>query len=226
MTIKVGHRGAAGHEPENTLRSFQKAIDFGVDMIECDVHSTGDGEVVVIHDDRVDRTTNGKGKVSQMTLAELKQLDAGKGERIATLGEALDFVAGKCKLIIEIKDRASAVPVAEIIKEKVLNKVIDWQDVLVESFDHHQILAVKRHEPRIPIAPILGGMPIGYAAFADDLPCEAISICVHNLTPEFVADARNRGKAVYVWTANHADDIAHAYSMGVDGITSDYPDRL
>lgn len=226
MTIKVGHRGAAGHEPENTLRSFQKAIDFGVDMIECDVHLTADGEVVVIHDDRVDRTTNGKGKVSQMTLAELKKLDAGKGERISTLGEALDFVAGKCKLIIEIKDRVSAIPIAEIIKDKVIKKVIGWEDVLVESFDHYQTLAVKNHEKRIPIAPILGGVPIGYASFADALPCEAISICVHNLTPEFVSDAHKRGKAVYVWTANHPDDIAYAYKMGVDGITSDYPDRL
>src|SRR6188508_2922898 len=99
--IAVGHRGAAALEPENTLRSFRCAIDLGCDMAECDVHLTRDNQLAVIHDETVDRTTNGTGPVSSFTMADLQQLDAGKGERIPTLDEVLETVKGHLKLLVE-----------------------------------------------------------------------------------------------------------------------------
>ncbi|MEM3426627.1 MAG: glycerophosphodiester phosphodiesterase family protein, partial [Thermoproteota archaeon] len=99
--LKIGHRGARFYEPENTLRSFRKALELGVDAVELDVRRTRDGELVVIHDAEVDRTTNGKGLVRELTLEEIRRLDAGKGEKIPTLEEALDFLDGRVKILIE-----------------------------------------------------------------------------------------------------------------------------
>src|SRR5437660_7666970 len=101
--LSVGHRGAAALEPENTIRSFRRAIELGCDFAECDVHLTRDGQLAVMHDAAVDRTTNGSGPISDFTMAELKQLDAGQGERVPTLDEVLETVRGRIKLLIELK---------------------------------------------------------------------------------------------------------------------------
>ena len=100
----IGHRGARGLEPENTIRSFQKALELGVDYIECDVHLTKDGHIVLIHDHTLDRTTNETGDVNDYTFEEIRKLDAGKGKKIPTLQELLDLVRGKVKIHIELKD--------------------------------------------------------------------------------------------------------------------------
>ena len=115
--IRIGHRGAMGYEPENTLRSFKKALALKVDMIEFDVYVCKTGEVVVIHDDKVDRTTNGKGYVVQKTLQELTSLDAGKGEKIPLLEEALDCINKKVQVNIELKGEGTAEPVYKIIQK-------------------------------------------------------------------------------------------------------------
>ena len=113
--LKIGHRGACGYEPENTLRSFKKALDLGVDTIELDVHKTKDEATVVIHDEKVDKTTNGTGFVADKSLEEIKKLDAGKGEKIPTLEEVLDLVNRKAQVNIELKGEGTARPVADII---------------------------------------------------------------------------------------------------------------
>ncbi len=117
--LKIGHRGAMGYAPENTLGSFAKALELGVDGIELDVHVCKSGEVVVIHDERVDRTTNGKGQVKEMTLKELKELDAGKGERIPTLEEVLDFVDRRAFIDIELKAEGIGNSVADIVRKYI-----------------------------------------------------------------------------------------------------------
>ncbi len=111
MVLRIGHRGAAGHEPENTLLSLNKAVELGCDMTEIDVHVCASGEVVVIHDEEVYRTTNGTGFVSQMSLDALKALDAGKGESIPTLEEVLSALKGRIQLNIELKGEGTPVPV-------------------------------------------------------------------------------------------------------------------
>jgi len=122
MFLKIGHRGAKGLEPENTLRSFSKAIDFKVDMIELDVRLTKDKKVVVIHGDKLDRTTNGRGRVKEKDLEEIKKLSAGKGERIPTLEETLDLIDKRVKVNIELKGKKIAESVSKIIDKYVKNK--------------------------------------------------------------------------------------------------------
>ena len=129
--ILTGHRGAAKLEPENTLLSIQKAIDLGVDQIEIDVHLTRDQHLVVIHDATVDRTTDGQGAIADFTLAKLKQLDAGKGERIPTLQEVIDLVSGKVILQIELKGPNTAEPVIQAVKQNSMEN-----GVLLTSFVH------------------------------------------------------------------------------------------
>lgn len=121
MVVKVGHRGAAGHEPENTLRSFRRAMELGADMVELDVHLCGSGELVVIHDETVDRTTDGTGEVAKMTLDEMRALDAGKGERIPTLQEVIDLATGRMDINIELKGLGTAGPALEHIEDAVDN---------------------------------------------------------------------------------------------------------
>ena len=123
--LKIAHRGASGYEPENTLRSFRKAIELNSDAIELDVQLTKDHKLVVIHDETVNRTTNGKWKVSELTLKELKKLDAGKGEKIPTLEEVIKVCRNKCKLNIEIKELNSVKKVIEIVvKERFVKQTI------------------------------------------------------------------------------------------------------
>ncbi len=120
--LKIGHRGARAYEPENTLRSFTKAIELGVDAVELDARRTREGEVVVIHDAKVDKTTNGKGLVSDLTLNEIKQLVTDKGERIPTLEEALDLLDKKVKIVIELKETGLEKKVLGLVHEKGLDK--------------------------------------------------------------------------------------------------------
>ncbi len=103
MFLKIGHRGACGYEPENTLRSFKRALDLQVDMVEFDVYTLAGGEIVIIHDDKVNRTTNGHGYVLDKNFEEIRKLDAGQGEKIPTLEEALDLIDKKCQVNIELK---------------------------------------------------------------------------------------------------------------------------
>ena len=117
MVLRIGHRGAAGHAPENTLLSLNKAMELGCDMTEIDVHICASGEVVVIHDDVVDRTTDGTGAVSELSLDELKSLDAGKGEKISTLNKVLSSLKGRISLNIEFKGEGTPEPVFGIVKD-------------------------------------------------------------------------------------------------------------
>ncbi|MEM2727493.1 MAG: glycerophosphodiester phosphodiesterase family protein, partial [Candidatus Bathyarchaeia archaeon] len=129
LELRIGHRGAKGYEPENTILSFKRALELGVNAIEFDVRRTKDGEIVVIHDAEVDRTTNGKGLVGELTLSEIKSLSTEKGEKIPTLEEALDFLDRKSKIFIEIKEVGIEEKVLEIVRRKGLE-----DNVIIISF--------------------------------------------------------------------------------------------
>jgi len=224
--LKIGHRGAAGLVPENTLASFQKAIDLGVDMVELDVHLCSSGELVVIHDDKVDRTTNGKGEVASMTLAQLKKLDAGLGQKIPTLTEVLDLVNRRVGVIIELKANGTVQPANEIIQGYVSQKGWAYQDFIVISFDHYRLLKLSQLNRLIRLGPIIEAKPIGYAEFAVKLPAYSIHLAYAYVDQNFIQDAHRRGFQVVVWTVNELKEIKRFKSLGVDGVTSDYPDRL
>lgn len=224
--IKIGHRGAMGYEPENTLLSFKKALELGVDAIELDVYVCKTGELVVIHDDKVDRTTNGGGYVMEKTFDELRKLDAGKGEKIPTLSEVLDLVNRKVKVNIELKGVGTAKPVSDLVKYYVGNKGWNFDDFIVSSFNHYELKEFSALSPNVKIGVLIVGIPLGFAEFAEKLNAYSVNLCVEFINQEFVDDAHKRGMKVFVWTVNDLDEIKRIKSLGVDGIFSNFPDRL
>ena len=223
---KIGHRGACGHAPENTLLSMRKAIELGVHGFEFDIQLSRDGEAIVIHDDTLERTTNGKGFVHDYTLAELQELDAGGGEKIPSLANVLDMVDKRCRLFIELKAEHAATTVTKLITHYVELFGWSYEQLFVCSFDHLQIVSVRAINPQIRTCALIVGIPVSLAAIAEEAGAWAINPNIHHMTKALVDDARKRGLKVITWTCNDPRDITRAKSLGVDGIISDFPDRL
>ena len=224
--IKFGHRGAMGYEPENTLISFKKGLELNVDAVELDVYVCKTGELVVIHDDKVDRTTNGTGYVIEKTFEELRSLDAGKGEKIPTLQEVLDLIDKKVKINIELKGANTAKPVAGLVDQYIKEKGWSVAHFMISSFNHYELKIFNDLNPEVRIGALITGIPIGYAEFAEKVNASSVNLCIEFINQEFVDDAHKRGLQVYVWTVNDEDDIATMKALGVDGMFSNFPDRL
>jgi glycerophosphoryl diester phosphodiesterase len=222
----IGHRGTAGHEPENTLRSLSTALALGADMLEIDVLVLPTGEIILMHDDRVDRTTNGRGLTLDISFAELRNLDAGKGERIPTLQEAIELVNGRVPLIIELKNPGSAQPVARLLRQYLSR---GWQPdrFLVSSFNHPELHAFKTLLPDIDTAALLYSIPLDYSGCCIPLGAKIVAPATDIITPEFVADAHQRGLLLYawVWQSVYEEETRWLYAMGVDGIYTDFVDK-
>ena len=216
----VGHRGAAGHAPENTLRSVEAALRLGVDAVEVDVHHV-DGQLVVIHDERLERTTNGTGRVADHTFAALRALDAGGGERIPTLDEVLDLVGGGAELVVELKGAETALAVV-----RRLQAIGDGRGdgVIVSSFDHPELARVHAALPTVRLGALHYGVPRDLAAGARTLGAHAVHLALDFAPAAFVHDAHRRGLQVWVYTVNRADDLARVRALGVDGVFTDVPD--
>lgn len=223
--LKIGHRGACGHAPENTLLSMQKALDFGVDGIEFDIQLSKDGEPMVIHDDTLERTTNGKGAVSDYTYKELQKFDAGKGEKIPHLRDIFELVNKRCQLFIETKAENAEGAVAQLITEYV-QKGWGYEQIEVISFNHPQLVRIRNLNPRIRTGATLIGIPITLAAIAEEAGCISINPGIQYVNEAIVSDAHRRGLKVYCWTANSPRHIAKAKHLKIDGIFSDYPERV
>ena len=219
--ILTGHRGAAKLEPENTLLSIQKAIDLDVDQIEIDVHLTRDQHLVVIHDTTVDRTTDGQGAIADFTLAEIKQLDAGKGERIPTLQEVIDLVRGKVVLQIELKGPDTAEPVIQAVKQNDLEN-----GVLLTSFVHERLREARRLNPTLRLGALWGDPPPDACEQAIDIGAEAIHIQHLNINPELVQKAHAHGLKIRAWNPDTVEEIQRVVDLGVDAIGSNRPDLL
>lgn len=226
---RIGHRGACGTMPENTLASFRKALELGVDGIEFDVQMSGDGEPVVIHDDTLERTTNGHGSVSDYTLAQLQRLDAGRGqvtgETIPALHEVMELVDRRCRLFIELKSELVTPVVCDMIAYYI-GRGWSYDQLLVCSFDHLQLVSVNVMNPDIKTCALMCGIPVSLAACASDAGAYAINPDVHHLSRRLVEDAHARNLKVVTYTANDPKHIAYARELGVDGIISDFPDRI
>ncbi|KPK96951.1 MAG: hypothetical protein AMJ95_11645 [Omnitrophica WOR_2 bacterium SM23_72] len=226
MTLRIGHRGARGYEPENTILSFKKALELNVDMIEFDVCICKTGEVVLFHDKMVDLVVDDTGYVANKTLQELKAYDVGKGQRILTLEETLDFIDKRVRVNIEIKGEGVAGAVFRIIKRCVEEKGWSWDDFLVSSFNHYELLEFNRLTSRIKIGAVIAGIPIGYAECATRVNAYSLHPSKEFINQALIEDAHKRGLKVFVYTPNATEDIRQMKSMGVDGIFSDFPDRI
>ncbi|MBM7791347.1 glycerophosphodiester phosphodiesterase [Tenggerimyces flavus] len=215
----VGHRGSLGTEPENTLRSFRRAAEVGADMVELDLRVTSDGQLVVLHDHDVARTTNGSGDISALTLAEAKQLDAGEGERIPTFAEVLDVVTVPVQA--EIKAPAATAGTVELIRERnLLDRV--W----VISFIPEVLAETQRICPEAHRGLIFGEVPADAIQQARSLGAEVLCVGISSLTPELAEECHSNGLDIYSWTVNSREQLVHALRCGADGVTSDFPERL
>ncbi len=220
-----GHRGARGHEPENTVRSVRKALELGADGIEVDVHFP-DGKLVVIHDDTLARTTNGHGRVAKKSFAYLRSLDAGSGERIPTLAEIFDAVNRRAVVNVELKGPHTAAPVAALIAEYVNRHGWSFDDFLVSSFDHARIREARQCCPELRIGTLINETPRDLAKFAEAMGAWSLHASKRCVTPRLVADAHQRGLKVFVFTINQPGEIVWMKTLGVDGIFSDFPERV
>src|SRR3989344_4426397 len=222
--LKIGHRGAAGHEPENTLISFQRAIELGADMIELDVQLCKSGELVVIHDDTLERTTNGHGRVGEKTQTELKALDAGKGQKISTLDEVIKLVGLRTKINVELKGKGTARPLADLIY-RYTGPGGGQNQFLVSSFDIDELFKFRAIDQFSRIGLIFKKLANDIFQIAEELSCYSIHPSVGLTTAELLDEAHEMGLKVFVWTANASPDISLLKAMGVDGIFSDFSDR-
>ncbi|HDM88528.1 MAG TPA: glycerophosphodiester phosphodiesterase [Candidatus Bathyarchaeota archaeon] len=221
MIEVIGHRGAAGLEPENTLRSVRRAIELGVDRVEIDVRVSRDGGLVIMHDETVDRTTNGHGYVSELTLNELRSLDAGMGEKIPTLKEILEFTMGKAKLEIELKVPEATEPTIQLVEELNAEK-----DVIVISFMHELLERVHDLNPNIKTGALFFDVPKDILQRALKVHAYSIHVYYRNVNSELVKGAHRSGLEVAVWNPNRIEEMREMIGLGVDAIGSDRPDIL
>ena len=218
--LLISHRGASRYEPENTLRSFRRAIEMGSGVIELDVRRTLDGHLVVIHDRTVNRTTDGKGAVSGKTLSELRSLDAGKGERIPTLEEVMGNFSGQCGFVIELKEKGTEKQTVSLIKAHGLIK-----DVVVVSFLKDCLREVKTLCPDV-ITGLITVFGIGCVRSALLLGCRVVATTHHFMTRRLVSDAQRNGLLVCCWTVNDTKRGEKLAAIGVNGVITDKPDLL
>ena len=227
MTKNIAHRGFSSHYPENTMLAFAQAIKADCNGIEFDVHLTKDGQAVIIHDETVDRTTNGKGVVKEMTLAQLRALDAGKGERIPTLDEYLDFVV-KMDIVsnIELKNSIFRYPgIEEIVVGKVRARGLS-QRVIFSSFNHFSVLECKRIAPEIRCGFLSDSWIINAGAYTKKHGIECIHPKYHSLTDEAIAEIHANGIEINTYTVNDLQTMRRLTEFNVAGIITDNPALL
>lgn len=219
--LRIGHRGAAGHAPENTLASFHKAIALGCAGFEFDVQLSKDGEPVIIHDETLERTTNGKGLVCDFTFAELQTFDAGNGENIPHLREVLALANDRVHLYIEPK----AVGAIDAILAATKGKISHAHFTLL-AFDHTELLRAKTINANVQTCALFECIPARLAEIGLDAKANAIGPYIGCINQALVDDAHARGLKVFTWTANSEADILKAKNLGVDGIISDFPEKI
>jgi glycerophosphoryl diester phosphodiesterase len=219
--IITGHRGALGSEPENTLRSFRRAVADGCDEIELDLRVTADGELVVLHDATVDRTTDGTGPVASMSFADLRALDAGQGEVVPTWTETIEAVSVGFQA--EVKATAAVPLLAESLKDAALAA-----RTLVTSSSADILLAIRDLLPSVSTGLILGCTPaVDEIRTRVRAASAGWALCgIADLTPAAVATLHAEGIAVTAWPVPNPESYARAVELGVDGITTDHPGRL
>ncbi|MFH6961614.1 glycerophosphodiester phosphodiesterase [Flavobacterium plurextorum] len=224
--LKIAHRGAKAYEPENTLQAFQKALDLNSDGIELDVHLSSDEQIIVIHDETIDRTTNGKGLVNTFSLSELKSFLIDRKYQIPTLKEVFDLVDKKCFINIELKGLGTPIKVVQLIEEYILDKNWNYNHFIISSFDWNMLEETSNLNPKIPIGVLTEENLDTALAFAEKVKAKAIHPDFQLLNTENVSEIQEKGFLVLPWTVNHEEDIQKVKSYKVNGIISDNPDKI
>lgn len=214
----IGHRGAKGEAPENTLKGIKFALEQGLSGVEIDVHLSSGGELMVIHDSTLDRTTNGAGPIIDHTFSDLKKLDAGDGESIPTLGEVLDLVKTfKAYIFIEIKAPDCEEKVINLVREK------DYADLsILKSFNHRWIKKAKALDPKILAQCLMYALPTNPLEIIKSCNADGISLSTTHLDKELVDECHQKSFFVTTWNANSHQNLKRFQDMGVDFVCTDF----
>ncbi len=229
----VGHRGALGHAPENTLASFRMGLDLGCDLVETDIHLSRDGALVLMHDPEVSRTTNGKGRIKDMTLAEIRRLDAGswfherfRGERVPVLGDLLEWAKKRIPVVIEIKGDplpAQGIEAALLAELRRHNLV---KDVMVIGFHHDSLKRVKDMEPAVTVGLTYSCRLVDTVGAARATGADSVRPHWSYWSRELVDEVHKAGLTAHAWVANDEECTAYLAEMGIDSLGVDFPDRV
>jgi glycerophosphoryl diester phosphodiesterase len=219
--LRIGHRGAAGHAPENTIAAIRAGISLDVDFVELDVQRTRDGRLVVVHDNTLDRTTSGAGSVCEMRWDELQLLDAGNGERVPSVETALAAASGRAGVILEAKAPGIGPDLFHAVNESAFSG-----SVIYASFLHAEILAIRRIDPQAKTMFLIDTVPVSGASFARESNATLVGVPLRSASAESIAALHRAGSDVLFYTLNEPSQIALAIDLGVDGIISDYPERV
>ncbi len=217
----VGHRGAPAAEPENTLRSFSRALAYGVAAVELDVQLTRDGRLAVIHDETLDRTTNGQGLVRDFTLADLQRLDAGRGEPVPSLEEVFALVQGRAHLLVELKQPDAAPAVLRFFREQ---QAFEFADVI--SFWHPALKALQAEEPRLTTGALLVGCPADPAGVARAAGAATLVLNYRYVNQDLVAAAHQQGIKIVAWNIDDPEILPPYLAMHLDAICTNRPEEI
>jgi glycerophosphoryl diester phosphodiesterase len=219
--LRIGHRGAAGHAPENTIAAIRRGVSLGVDFVELDVRRSRDGRLVVMHDKLVDRTTDGTGLVSEMTWDELQLLDAGNGEGVPCVEGALAAANGRAGAILEAKIPGIGPAIHRVVRASAFSG-----PVIYASFLHTEILEIRKIDPLARTMALMECVPVSGAALARDANATFVGLHLDCASAKFIATLHDDGLEVLLYTVNDPRLIHCAIELGADGVISDYPERI
>jgi glycerophosphoryl diester phosphodiesterase len=219
--LRIGHRGAAGHAPENTLAAIERGIVLGADFVEIDVRRTSDGVLVALHDSTIGRTTDGKGRVSGLSLHELRAFHAGNGERIPTVEEVLTTAAGRAGVMLELK----VAGIADLIVQAV-EKAAFPNRVIYASFLHDELPRIQATPPDAVLMALFDRLPRAGVNHAVACGAAYIGLRHNRISRRLVEAFHHENILVCVYTPNSREEIDRALSLGVDGVISDFPERI
>jgi glycerophosphoryl diester phosphodiesterase len=231
--LNVAHRGASAYEPENTLRSFRRAIELGADMSELDLHLSKDGSLIVMHNYTVDQTTDGHGAITDMTLEQIKRLDAGRGEQVPVLQEVIELVRGRNGLYIELKAKGTPLATVDMLRK---NGFTARSQVILGSFQPALVRETKELAPELAASLLVGDVHPGpeLVAMARAVHADYLHLCWENeapqphtlLTPELLNTLRTARLGIVLWHEERDDELRVLRNLDVDAICTNAPDKL
>lgn len=221
----IAHRGASGRWPENTLLAFRKALDAGAKWLELDVHLSVDSQLVVIHDETLQRTTNGCGRVDKLSLAELRRLDAGMGESIPLLTEVLALAAGRAAVNVELKGANTGVALGQLLVER---KETDFlvAEILASSLYEKELRSVSMLLPELRLAVVAEQFDRQLWQLAEELDLWSLNLSKQSIDKALIAKAQEQQRRLLAFTVNEPEEVRRLKSWGLDGVFTDFPERF
>ena len=224
--LVIGHRGAKGHIAENTLPSIAKAIELGVDGVEIDIFKCASGELVVFHDKTLEKLTNATGYIEDLELDSIQQIKVLNDYTIPTLSEVLNLINGRIFVNIELKASSTALKTDELLKTYLGSKNWSSEKVLISSFNWDELKIFREINHEIPIAILTEDDPLDAIPIGIELKAIAINPDYKTLNSDNIRKIKKAGFKIYPWTVNKIEDITLIKSLGVDGIITDFPERI